>query len=250
MTEENKKTTMDEEVVENIQNETPMEEEKEEAIKIEKTEQKDDNKSSKKDFEKKPFKKNFKKRTFTKEKPEFEQKILSLRRVTRVMAGGRRFSFSVAMVIGDKKNRVGLGTGKANDVVSAIDKATRDAKKKMIKVKITDKGSVPFDLNAKYKASEIQIRPVIGKGLAAGGAVRYVLEFAGIKEAGAKILSRSKNNINNAKATIIALTPISERYIQDESKKKIMDTRKTGFRNDKRTPRKSFNNNFIETKKD
>ena len=193
MTEEKDVKTTTEEVVENTQNDTPKEEVKEnteEKAEV-KTEAKTEKKDTKKDG-KKPFKKNFKKRNFKREKPEFEQKILSLRRVTRVMAGGRRFSFSVAMVIGDKKNRVGLGMGKANDVVSAIEKAGRNAKKNMIKVKLTDNGSIPFDLQAKYKASEVVIRPITGKGLAAGGAVRSVLEFAGVKEAGAKILSRSK----------------------------------------------------------
>ena len=180
----------------------------------------------KKDFEKKPFKKNFRKsrKTFKREKPEFDQKILSLRRVTRVMAGGRRFSFSVAMVIGDKKGRVGVGLGKANDTTSAIKKAVRNAKKNMIKISLLENGSIPYDVNAKYKASKVVIRPVIGKGLAVGGAVRTVLEFAGIKEAGAKILSRSKNHFNNAKATIIALEPFSEKVVYIE--KKINKTRK------------------------
>lgn len=232
--------TEDKKTTENVENnDTPMEEVKEvktEEKEVQKTDSKEETKeevkkeekSDRKPFSrdgKKPFKKNFKKRPFKREKPEFEQKILSLRRVTRVMAGGRRFSFSVAMVIGDKKNRVGLGMGKANDVVSAIEKAGRNAKKNMIKIKLTENGSVPYDLEAKFKASEIIIRPITGKGLAAGGAVRSVLEFAGVKEAGAKILSRSKNHINNAKATFIALAPISERYIHEEPKRKIMDRR-------------------------
>ncbi len=246
MTEEKDIKTTTEEVVENTQNDTPKEEVKEEKTEAkaeekgeEKTEKKDEKKGdSKKDAPKKKFKKNFKKRNFKREKPEFEQKILSLRRVTRVMAGGRRFSFSVAMVVGDKKNRVGLGMGKANDVTAAIEKAVRNAKKNMVKVKIDEKtGTVPFDMYAKYKASEIVIRPVLGKGLAAGGAVRTVLEFAGVKEAGAKILSRSKNHINNARATVIALAPISEKYHHEE-KKKIMN--KKGAR-DFKGGRKPFN---------
>jgi len=255
MTDENKKVEDTEEVKETqavektTQNDTPKEEVKEEKVsennKEEKAEsKKDGEKSDRKSFSrdgKKPFKKNFKKRPFKREKPEFDQKILSLRRVTRVMAGGRRFSFSVAMVIGDKKNRVGLGVAKANDVVSAIEKANRYAKKNMIKVKLTDNGSVPFDLQAKFKASEIVVRPITGKGLAAGGAVRSILEFAGVKEAGAKILTRSKNHINNAKATLIALEEISERYVYEEPKRKIMDRRRGGFKKGgKFTPR---NNN-------
>jgi len=183
-------------------------------VKTEKQEAKEsgDKEEKKEGANKRVFKKNFRKRrTFRREKPEFEQKILSIRRVTRVMAGGRRFSFSVAMVIGDKKGRVGVGLGKANDTVDAIGKAIRDAKKNMIKVSMTDTGSVPYDVSAKYKASKVTIRPVVGKGLAAGGAVRIVLELAGIKEAGGKILSRSKNHINNARATVKALAPFSQK---------------------------------------
>ncbi len=144
-------------------------------------------------------------KNFRREKPEFEQKIVSLRRVTRVMAGGRRFSFSAAVVIGDKKGRVGFGLAKANDTSAAIDKAVRIAKKDMITLKLTDKNSIPYDVQAKYKSSEVLLRPVRGKGLAAGGGVRTVLELAGVDEVGGKLLSRSKNNINNARVTIEAL---------------------------------------------
>lgn len=146
-------------------------------------------------------------RPMRREKPEFEQKIISLRRVTRVMAGGRRFSFSAAVVIGDRRGRVGFGIGKAGDTAQAIDKAVRMAKKDMITVKRTETNSIPHDSRAKYKASQVLLRPVSGKGLAAGGAVRVVLEMAGVDEVGGKLLSRSKNNINNAKATLLALEP-------------------------------------------
>ena len=144
-------------------------------------------------------------KNFRREKPEFDQKIVSLRRVTRVMAGGRRFSFSCAIVIGDKKGRVGFGLAKANDTAAAIDKAIRIAKKDMITLKLTENNSIPHDVRTKYKASEVLLRPVSGKGLAAGGGVRTVLELAGVDEVGGKLLSRSKNNINNARATIQAL---------------------------------------------
>ena len=143
------------------------------------------------------------------EKPEFDQKIVSLRRVTRVMAGGRRFSFSAAVVIGDKKGKVGFGIGKANDTAAAVDKAVRQAKKNMLILKRTDNNSIPYDNTAKYKASEVMLRPVTGKGLAAGGGVRIVLEMAGLDEIGGKLLSRSKNNINNSKATLLALLPFA-----------------------------------------
>lgn len=192
-----------------------------------------------------PFKKNFRKRTpFKREKPEFDQKILSLRRVTRVMAGGRRFSFSVAMVVGDKKGQVGFGMGKSNDTTLAIEKAVRNAKKNMVKVTFTKEGSIPYDVTGKYKSSEIIIRPISGKGLAAGGAVRTVLEFAGAKEAGAKILTRSKNHINNAKATLDALKPFSQKVevslVVADKKRDFKPRRKFGSKPGGFTPRKTF----------
>jgi small subunit ribosomal protein S5 len=141
---------------------------------------------------------------------EFDQKIIGIRRVTRVMAGGRRFSFSVSMVIGDKKGRVGFGVGKASDTALAIEKASKDAKKHMITVKLTENKSIPHNIDAKYCASQIEIRPAKGRGLVAGSAVRSVLELGGITDVTAKILSRSKSPINNARATISALKSISK----------------------------------------
>ncbi len=137
---------------------------------------------------------------------EFDQKIISIRRVTRVMAGGRRFSFSVAMVIGDKKGRVGVGIGKAGDTQLAIEKAVRDAKKNMIKVSMDKEQRIAHDVHTKYASSEVMIMPAPGRGLVAGSSVRTVLELAGIKDVTAKLLSRSKNNLNNARATVQALT--------------------------------------------
>ncbi len=136
---------------------------------------------------------------------EFAQKIISIRRVTRVMAGGRRFGFSVAMVLGDQKGRVGIGTGKATDTALAIEKAIRQAKKNMVKINTTKEMSIAHDVNMKYGASVIQILPAKGRGLVAGSSVRTVLELAGIKDVTAKIFSRSKNKLNNAQATIKAL---------------------------------------------
>jgi small subunit ribosomal protein S5 len=138
-------------------------------------------------------------------RPEFDQKIISIRRVTRVMAGGRRFSFSVAMVIGDKKGKVGVGIGKAGDTQLAIEKAIRDAKKAMITVKMNQDSHIPHDVRIKYSASEVMIMPAPGRGLVAGSSVRTVLELAGVKDVTAKLLSRSKNKLNNARATVEAL---------------------------------------------
>lgn len=141
---------------------------------------------------------------------EFEQKIVSIRRVTRVMAGGRRFSFSVSMVIGDKKGRVGVGVGKAGDTQLAIEKAVRDAKKHMITVPMNADSHIPHDVHVKYASSEVMIMPAPGRGLVAGSSVRTVLELAGVKDVTAKIFSRSKNKLNNARAAVEALKQLKK----------------------------------------
>lgn len=138
-------------------------------------------------------------------RPEFDQKIISIRRVTRVMAGGRRFSFSVAIVIGDKRGKVGVGIGKAGDTQLAIEKAVRAAKKAMIIVPMNKEGRILHDVHTKYASSEVMIMPAPGRGIVAGSSVRTVLEHAGVKDATAKIFSRSKNKLNNARAAVEAL---------------------------------------------
>lgn len=138
-------------------------------------------------------------------RPEFDQKIVSIRRVTRVVAGGRRFSFSVSMVIGDKKGKVGVGLGKAGDTQLAIEKAVRNAKKNMITVPLNKEQHIPHDVHVKYASSEVMIQPAPGRGLVAGSSVRTVLELAGVKDVTAKIFSRSKNKLNNARAAVEAL---------------------------------------------
>jgi len=143
-------------------------------------------------------------------KPEFEQKIISIRRVTRVMAGGRRFSFSVSMVIGDKKGKVGVGIGKAGDTQLAIEKAVRDAKKHMIVVPMDKFGRIPHDVHVKYASSEVMMIPAAGRGLVAGSSVRTVLEHAGVKDITAKLFSRSKNKLNNARAAVEALKQLKK----------------------------------------
>ncbi len=140
---------------------------------------------------------------------EFDQKMIGIRRVARVMAGGRRFNFSVAIVIGDKKGRVGVGVGKAADTALAIEKATRHAKRNMIQLNLSKTRSIPHNVEAKYCASVIEIRPSAGRGLVAGSSVRAVLELAGVTDVTAKILSRSKNSINNARAAIEALRAVA-----------------------------------------
>jgi len=143
-------------------------------------------------------------------RPEFDQKIVSIRRVTRVMAGGRRFSFSVSMVIGDKKGKVGVGIGKAGDTQLAIEKAVRDAKKHMIIVPMNKDSHIPHDVHVKYASSEVMMMPAPGRGLVAGSSVRTVLELAGVKDVTAKIFSRSKNKLNNARAAVEALKQLKK----------------------------------------
>jgi small subunit ribosomal protein S5 len=145
---------------------------------------------------------------------EFDNKIISVRRVTRVVAGGRRFSFSIAMVIGDKKGRVGVGIGKAGDTPIAIGKAMQAAKKDMITLHLNKKNSINHPVAAKYSSARISIMPAPGKGVIAGSAARVVLELAGVKEVSSKILSRSKNKLNIARATIKALEQLKDLRIE------------------------------------
>jgi small subunit ribosomal protein S5 len=142
------------------------------------------------------------------ERGEFEQVTIDARRVARVMAGGRRFNFSLVVVIGDKKGRVGVGLGKGIDTALAIDKATRDAKRHLITVVRTASGSIPHQVSTKYASSTVEIIPSKGRGLVAGSAVRTVLDLAGVTDVVTKIHSRSKNKLTIARATIAALAKL------------------------------------------
>ncbi len=135
--------------------------------------------------------------------------MIELRRVARVVAGGRRFSFRAAVILGDKKGRVGLGVGKGQDAALAMEKAEREAKKNMLSIALNENGAIPFAVGAKYKAARVIMRPSTkGRGLVAGGAVRAVLDLAGITNTSAKILSHTKNKINNARAALVALSQL------------------------------------------
>lgn len=147
-------------------------------------------------------------------KPEFDHKIVSIRRVTRVVSGGRRFSFSIAVVAGNRKGSVGVGFGKATDTPLAIEKALRDAKKNMITVNMTKEMSIPHETQAKYAASIVKIMPAPGRGMVAGSSVRTVLELAGLTNIGAKLFSRSKNHANNAFAALKALKKLETTKIR------------------------------------
>jgi len=138
-------------------------------------------------------------------KPEYDSAMLNIRRVARVVSGGRRFAFSVALIAGNRKGMVGVGLGKAGDTALAIDKAMRNAKKNMVRINTTKEMSIPHEVFAKYSSARVAIRPVKDRGLVAGSATRTVLELAGLTNIAAKIVSPSKNKLNIARATIMAL---------------------------------------------
>lgn len=140
------------------------------------------------------------------EKPEFEQKLLDVRRTARMVAGGRRFSFRVVVILGNKKGKVGVGVAKGADVSIAVDKAVKQAKKNLIDVVITEDGSILYKIEAKYSAARVMLKPAAkGRGVIAGGTVRAICNLAGIENITAKIIGRTNNKLNNARATIKAL---------------------------------------------
>lgn len=144
---------------------------------------------------------------FKKTEPsEFDQSVLEISRVARVVKGGKRFNFRATIVLGNRKGKVGVGTGKGADVSLSINKAVRDAKKNMIMVTMKDK-TIPHEVKAKYKSAKILMKPApSGSGIIAGGAIRTVCDLAGIENISAKVLSKGSNKINIARASIIALT--------------------------------------------
>ncbi len=138
------------------------------------------------------------------EQKEFDQRILDLARVTRVTKGGKRMRFRACVIIGDKKGRVAFGVAKGADVSASVNKAVTQAKKRLITVPIQNE-TIPFAVQTKFAAAVVLIKPAPkGTGVKAGGAVRVVLELAGVPNAVAKILG-SNNKINNTKATMQAL---------------------------------------------
>ena len=141
------------------------------------------------------------------EKPreEFESKLLDLARTSHTRAGGRKIGFRAVMVIGNKEGEVGVGVAKGRDVAQAIEKATRFAKKNLIEVPIIS-DTIPHEVSAKFGAAKVILKPQRkGRGLVAGGTVRVICTLAGIKNISSKILGRTGNKLNNARATIKAL---------------------------------------------
>lgn len=141
----------------------------------------------------------------------YSEKIVQIRRVTKVVKGGKKMTFRAIVIVGDKKTRVGVGIGRAEDVNLAIDKAILNGKKNLIKIPLTLNYSIPHVIKSKFGASQIMLRPATeGTGVIAGGAMRTVLELGGIRNILGK--QRGSNSIlNNVKATILALSSLNEK---------------------------------------
>ncbi len=138
---------------------------------------------------------------------EFEEKVIAIDRVTRVVKGGRRFRFRATVVIGDGKGRVGVGIGKGSEVITSIAKAVSRAKSQMITVPLVN-GTIPHEIQVRFSGAHVMMKPASeGTGVIAGGAVRNVVEVAGIHDLLTKSLG-SSNKVNNAYATIVALSQL------------------------------------------
>jgi len=139
----------------------------------------------------------------------FTERLIKISRVSKVTKGGKKLSFRAIVVIGDEKGQVGVGVAKADDVVNAFKKAKSDGRKNLIKIPITKSLSIPHRVNGRFGACKIIMRPSIeGSGVIAGGAIRTVLEVAGIKNVIAKQLG-SDNLLNNARAAVCALNSLT-----------------------------------------
>ncbi|MEN9342206.1 MAG: ribosomal subunit protein [Candidatus Parcubacteria bacterium] len=151
--------------------------------------------------------KDFRKREYQKkDQSGLKEKVLDLRRVTRVVAGGKRFKFRATVVVGDEKGKIGIGIGKGVDVAQAVGKAKIKATKQMLTIELKDGRTIAHEVRAKYSAAQVLIKPAsVGHGLRSGGAVRSVLALAGVKDATSKCLGRTPNKLTNAWATIEAL---------------------------------------------
>lgn len=153
-----------------------------------------------------------------KKKSDYADRLLEVRRVTRVMAGGKRFSFRAAVVVGDMRGKVGFGLGKGLDVMSAIEKAKRQGEKSLITVPLVDRRTIPHEIDAKYGAAQVRLKPAKeGHGLIAGSAARAVLELAGIRDVSAKTTGRTKNKIANARAALAALAGLHPRKMKTDA---------------------------------
>ena len=146
-----------------------------------------------------------KKNIKNKEENNWEEKVVQVKRVTKVVKGGKKLSFRAVLIIGNEKGQIGVGVGKASDVIGAVKKGVADAKKHVVTIPLTKYFSIPHPIYGRFGAAKIMLRPsATGSGVIAGGATRTVLELAGIKNILAKQLG-SKNSLNNARAVLNAL---------------------------------------------
>ena len=142
------------------------------------------------------------------ENPEYEERVVNIKRCSKVVKGGRNFSFSALVVVGNRKGKVGMGLGKANEVADAIRKGGELARRDLVEVPIRNNHTLPHEVEATYRGGRIVMRPAApGTGLIAGGGMRAVLELAGVKDVLAKSLG-SNNSINVVKATMRGINEI------------------------------------------
>jgi small subunit ribosomal protein S5 len=165
--------------------------------------------------EEKPKKGSFHKKK--REKSEFEQKVIDIARVTRVVKGGKRFSFRTTIVIGDKKGRVGVGVAKGPDMKASTEKSFAQAKKNLVTINFKG-NTIPYPVRQKVGSAIVLLKPAApGRGIVAGGAVRSVIALVGISDITAKMLG-AKNKLNNARATIEALETFSLKTVGEIKK--------------------------------
>jgi len=161
------------------------------------------------------------------EKPEFDQQIVDLARVTRVTKGGKQMSFRVCVLIGDRNGRVGYGLAKGKDVQIGVEKAVNQAKKTMVRIP-TVNGTIPHRIEAKFNAARVLLKPAPqGSGIIAGSVVRTVLEMAGVPNASAKMVGKTNNKVNNVKAVFKAITSFKKSAVE-EARKKSEAAKKNG----------------------